>query len=111
MKYKALQSVNLLRKLPNIFFNLYMENKIILSSLAMDLKRVALGIYRKSYGVSDRFLLEAMKRQKEIDRSKLLPYMQTIIKKIGMLAERDNAQKADDALMYSTRIQNYVLYK
>jgi hypothetical protein len=88
-----------------------MENKIILSSLAMDLKRVALGIYRKSYGVSDRFLLEAMKRQKEIDKAKLLPYMQTIIKNISSLADRDNVHKADDALMYSTRIQNYVLHK
>ena len=77
----------------------------------MDLKRVALGIYKKSYGTADRFLSEAIKRQKEIDKTKLLPYMQTIIKNIGILADQDNAQKADDALMYSTRIQNYVLYK
>lgn len=77
----------------------------------MGLKRVALGIYRKSYGVSDRFLLEAMKRQKEADKTKLLPYMQTIIKNLSMLADRNNTQKAEDALMYSTRIQNYVLYK
>lgn len=88
-----------------------MENKIILSSLAMDLKRVALGIYKKSYNMADRFLLEAMKRQEEIDKTKLLPYMQTIIKNIGTLADRNNTHKADDALMYSTRIQNYVLYK
>ncbi len=88
-----------------------MENKIILSSLAMDLKRVALGLHRKSYGMADRFFNEAMKRREEVNKSELLPYMKTIINSIGVLANRDNIHKAEDALMYSTRIQNYVLYK
>jgi hypothetical protein len=88
-----------------------MENKIALSSLAMDLKRVALSLYRKSDKTADRFFLEAMKRKNEINETKLLPYMQTIIKCISALRNRDNANRADDALMYSTRIQNYVLYK
>jgi hypothetical protein len=88
-----------------------MKNKIILSSLAMDLKRVALGLNRKSYKTADIFLLEAMKSKDEINESELLPYMKTIIKSINALTGLDNTHKAEDALMYSTRIQNYVLYK
>lgn len=88
-----------------------MENKIALSSLAMDLKRVALGLHRKSYGTANRFFIEAMKRKDEVNESELLPYMQTIIKHISALADQDDTCKAEDALMYSTRIQNYVLYK
>jgi hypothetical protein len=88
-----------------------MQNKIVLSSLAMDLKRVALGLHRKSYAMADRFFIEVMKRKAEIDISKLQPYMQTIIKRIEQLPQLTNERKAEDALMYSIRIQNYVLYK
>lgn len=77
----------------------------------MDLKRVALGLHNKSYSMADRFFHEAMKRKKEVNTGELSPYMQTIIKHIDALADRDNTHKAEDALMYSTRIQNYVLYK
>jgi len=82
-----------------------MENKIALSSLAMDLKRVALGLYRKSDTMAERFLHEAMKRKDEVDMKQLLPYMQHILMKVNDHIDADNA------LMYSTRIQNYVLYK
>lgn len=88
-----------------------MENKIALSSLAMDLKRVALGLYRKSDSMADRFLHEAMKRKDEVNVHDVLPYMKTIIEQVGSLPKRDARHKAEDALMYSTRIQNYVLYK
>ncbi|OGG34919.1 hypothetical protein A2363_01715 [Candidatus Gottesmanbacteria bacterium RIFOXYB1_FULL_47_11] len=82
-----------------------MENKIVLASLAMDLKRVALGLHRKSNSMADRFLQEAMQRKKEVDTKKLLPYMQHILMKLNSNIDAENA------LMYSTRIQNYVLYK
>lgn len=88
-----------------------MENKIALSSLSMDLKRAAIGIHRKSYRMADRFFIEAMKRKDEVDSSTLLPYMQLIMEQIGLLASRNDEQKSEDALMYSIRIQNYVLYK
>ena len=42
-----------------------MDNKIILSSLAMDLKRAAIGYNRGSYIMADRFFEEALKRKKE----------------------------------------------
>lgn len=88
-----------------------MENKIALASLAMDLKRVALGLNRKSDNTADRFLQEAMKRKDEVNTQNLLPYMRTIIEQVGSLSNRDAMHKAEDALMYSIRIQNYVLYK
>lgn len=77
----------------------------------MDLKRVALGLHRKSFIMADKFFTEAMKRTQEIDSSTLLPYMQTILKNIQTLTNQNNEQKAENALMYSTRIQNYILYK
>ena len=88
-----------------------MDNKIILGSLAMDLKRVALGLHRKSNSMANRFLTEAMKRKDEVNTHDLLPYMKTIIEQVSSLSDRDALHKAEDALMYSTRIQNYVLYK
>lgn len=88
-----------------------MENKIALSSLSMDLKRTAIGIHRKSYGMADRFFIEVMKRKTEVDTSKLPPYMQLIMEQIGLLTSRNDEQKSEEALMYSIRIQNYVLYK
>jgi len=86
-----------------------MNNKMILSALSMDLKRVALGLHRKSYGMAEKFLDEALKRKNEVNSHELLPYMQTILDSIGTLANKDNTEKAEDALMYSTRIQNYVI--
>jgi len=88
-----------------------MDNKQILGALSMDLKRVALGIHRESYGVADRFLAEALKRKSEINVSELPPYMQGVLEKIGNLADVSPDQRAEDALMFSTRVQNYVLYK
>ena len=76
----------------------------------MDLKRMALGLHRKSYSVADKFFVEAMKGKCEIDSSTLLPYMQKILGNIEQLANKDENQKAEDALMYSTRILNYILY-
>lgn len=77
----------------------------------MDLKRVALGLYRKSDSMADRFLHEAMKRKDEVNIHDLSPYMKNIVEQVGSLPKQDAIHKAEDALMYSTRIQNYVLYK
>ncbi len=88
-----------------------MNNKQILGALAMDLKRVALGLHRKSFTMANRFFIEALKRKEEIDVTTLSPSMRTILDQISALADQDSEQKAENALMYSTRIQNYVLYK
>ena len=80
-----------------------MDEKIILGALSSDLKRVAMSLYRNSQVVADRFLEEAIKRKKEIKKNSLPPYLSFLLNKIK------KKMVAEDALMYSTLIQNYVL--
>lgn len=83
------------------------KNQIALSSLAMDLKRVALGYHRGSVTMADRFLKEALKRKEEIDTTLVKPYVKKLLDKLDVLAkEKDIMRKAEDALMYSTLLQN-----
>lgn len=84
-----------------------MNNKVILGSLAMDLKRVALGYYRGSFKTADRFLEEALKRKSEIKSGSVKSYIENILSKIGYLNKlKDKKKAAEDALMYSVIIQN-----
>lgn len=86
-----------------------MTNKIILSSLAMDLKRAALGYHRGSLAMAMRFLDEALKRKEELDRNELKSYIRNILDKTEKPSQKNPQDLAEDLLMYSTRIQNYVL--
>lgn len=87
-----------------------MNNKQILGALAMDLKRGALGLHRKSFRMADRFFAEAMKRKEELDLQSLPLSIRNILDQVSVLGDEDVGKKAENALMYSTRIQNYVLY-
>lgn len=81
-----------------------------MSSLALDLRRVAIGYYRGSSKMADRFLQEALKRKKEVDVTIIKPYLQILLTKIEKLHdEKDEKQKAEDALMYSILFQNAAL--
>lgn len=83
------------------------RNQIALSSLAMDLKRVALGYHRRSIIMANRFLQEALKRRSEIDTTTVKPYVKKLLNKLDSLAaEKDTDRIAEDALMYSTLFQN-----
>jgi len=87
-----------------------MNDKVILESLAMDLKRVALGFHRGSMSVAERFIKEALKRKGELDVKSLEPYVQKLIFKMEKsLKDSDNQKRAEDALMYSTLFQNAAL--
>lgn len=89
-----------------------MDNKVILTALASDLKRVTLGLQRNSYAMVDRFTAEALKRKSELNLQELESYMQTLLVKLEeKLSTTDQKKKAEDALLYSILIQNYVLYK
>ena len=86
-----------------------MQNDDILASLAMDLKRVALGLHRRSFTTAERFTKEAGKWKSQVQVTSLKPYMQKIIAKLDdVLRDTDIERKAESALMYSTLIQNYV---
>ena len=82
----------------------------VISSLSMDLKRVALGFYRGSDSTAKRFREEALKRAYEIDKVKVKPYLRDFLNKLpGILNHKDGERVAEDALMYSTIFQNYAI--
>ena len=82
-----------------------MENKSTLEPLTSDLKRVALGLHRRSNIMAQRFLDEALKRKNEINMKKVSPYIKNLIDRLNKDID------AEDALMYSTLIQNYTQHK
>ena len=89
-----------------------MGNKVILESLVSDLKRVAIGLHRGSYRMAERFSQEAFRRVNEVDREQIPQYVGDILTGLqSALKNTDQLRKAEDALMYSTLVQNYVLYK
>lgn len=88
------------------------KNKIALSSLALDLKRVAFGYFRGSNNVAERFFEEALRRKREIDSTKTKPYIKNLLSSFEKIKlEKDGKRKAEDALMYSTLFQNASLAK
>ena len=88
------------------------RNKIALSSLSMDLKRVALGYNNGSITTAKRFLEEAIKRRDGVDKKKVRPYLRKILENLDELfSQKDNQKIAEDALMYSTIFQNAALAK
>ena len=83
------------------------KNQIALASLAMDLKRVALGYHRGSILIAQRFLKEALKRRNDVDTVTIKPYVKKLLNKLDVLVkEKDTSRIAEDALMYSTLFQN-----
>lgn len=83
------------------------KNKIALGSLALDLKRVAIGFHRGSDAMAERFLEEALKRKQEIDEQSVKPHIRKILAGIKLLSGRKKkGDIAEDALMYSTLLQN-----
>lgn len=73
----------------------------------MDLKQVALGYYRHSFGMAQRFYEEAIKRRNEIDITSCKPYIQNVLQRIDSLQQKSPDVAAEDALFMSTLFQNY----
>lgn len=89
-----------------------MDNqKIIIESLAMDLKRVALGLYRGSQIMADRFRKEALKRSQELENQCLDSYLEKLVQRTKRTLNSNEERTAEDALMYSTLFQNFALKK
>jgi hypothetical protein len=86
------------------------ETKIAISSLALDLKRVAVNYWNGSNQTAQRFSQEALKRQEELKLIKVKPYLRDLLNALPETLERkDKKYLAEDALMYSTIFQNYAL--
>lgn len=80
---------------------------VSLSSIAMDLERVAMGYQRGSITMADRFLKEALTRRSEIDKNKVRLHIKKLMDALDkIIEEKDIQKKAEDALMYSTLFQN-----
>ncbi len=87
------------------------KQKVIIESLAMDLKRLALGLYRGSYIMADKFRIEALKREGELKTFKLDSSMKNLLAKSENTLRGIDKQTAEDALMFSTLFQNYAVKK
>ena len=81
-----------------------MNNQLLLQSIASDLKRTSLSLHRGSLAAAARFSREVIKRKAELDISSLAPYIQKLISGL-----EQSITDPEDALMYSTLIQNYTL--
>ena len=87
------------------------NKKIIVESLSMDLKRVALGTYRGSHQTAERFKQEALKRLAELEQLELENYLAKLVKNTKQVLASNKERSAEDTLMYSTLFQNFVLKK
>jgi hypothetical protein len=82
-------------------------NKIALSSLAMDLKRVAQCYFRGSNTVAKRFLEESFLRRKEINKKEIKGYLVKLLSDLDSFKQEKDTQKlAEDALLYSKLFEN-----
>lgn len=86
-----------------------MNQKIIIESLAMDLKRIALGLHRGSFTMAKKFKEEALERQKELKKQEINDYLRRLLEKSTQALNNEGDKTAEDALMYSTLFQNFVL--
>jgi len=81
------------------------KQNIAIASMAMDLKRVAVGFYNGSTKIAKRF------SEEEIDEDKLKPYLKKFYNKLPeILDQKDEKKIAEDTLMYSTIFQNYAIH-
>ena len=88
-----------------------MTNKIVIGSLSMDLKRVAIGYYNGSEKTAKRFSKEALKRKEEVEVKTVKPYIKELLVSLPkILRQKDNQKIAEDSLMYSTLLQNYATH-
>ncbi len=87
-----------------------MNNYISLSSLSMDLKRAALGFYKGSDKMAERFWQEASLRRGQIDKSNVPVYVANLLDSLEHLTQiADKKKAAEDILLYSVLFQNAAL--
>lgn len=85
-----------------------MNNKILLESMALDLKRVAIGSHSHSTKMAERFLQEVFKRNEMLDITSLSSPLKKILSNMASQLKVENTQRlADDALMYSTLLISF----
>ncbi len=86
-----------------------LSQKIIIESLAMDLKRVALGLHRGSINMANRFRVEAFKRAAELESLEPNAYLKKLLAYMKKMIIGKSDRVAEDALMLSTLFQNFAI--
>lgn len=86
-----------------------LNQKIIIESLAMDLRRVALGLHRGSLNMVNRFREEALKRAAELENQNPNAYLKKLLLYMKKMITGTSDRVAEDALMLSTLFQNFAL--
>lgn len=85
------------------------DQKIIIGSLALDLKRTALGLYRDSMGTASTFKQQTISRMDELEQYEPDAYIQQLVNHTRKSLSILEKNKAEDLLMYSTLFQNLIL--
>jgi hypothetical protein len=81
-----------------------------LAALSMDLKRVALATYNHSPKVADRFIQESLVKKNRIDITTQRSHVRHLLQNLdSVLLQKDSEKLAEDALLYSTLLQNAAL--
>ena len=83
------------------------DQQVIIESLALDLKRVAVGLQRGSTRMAERFKVEALRREDELEKLVSDRYLHVIITGSRKSLLANSANTPEDALMYSTLLQNF----
>lgn len=86
---------------------LFINQKLIIQSLSMDLLRVALGLHHGSSGMASTFRQEALKRIKELEESEPNEYLRKLAEKTRKVLSTTEDRTKEDALMYSVLFQNF----
>lgn len=84
-----------------------LSQKIIIESLAMDLRRIALGLNRGSLNMANRFKEEAFKRAEELENQNPTEYLKKLLLYMKKMIAGNSDKVAEDALMLSTLFQNF----
>ena len=81
-----------------------------LAALSMDLKRVALASYNHSFKVADQFIQESLAKKSKIAVTVQRSHVRRLLTSLdAVLSQKDSANLAEDALLYSTLLQNAAL--
>jgi len=80
-----------------------MNNKILLESIALDLKRIAMAYHTNSFKTAARFYTEVQKRREMLTNDHLPKSVIMLFVAMDKHMQRnDTKRNAEDALMYST---------
>lgn len=89
-----------------------MSEKVLIESLSMDLLRVALGLYRGSLKMAERFSQEAIARYNDLSvYSSHNPKLKRLLESMKSSIDSEKKDKHEDLLMYSVLFRNFAIHR